>query len=83
MTGNVLGVSKGGNTDTGVRPDGTSDSDSGKVCIELLVGKPPPLPMQLSPKNPGLHGPHVPVVTSHTFPSNLFGHSHSVNTFVC
>ena len=71
MAGNVLGVLKGGNTDTGVRPDGTRDSDSAKVCIELLVGKPPPIPSQKCPANPGLHRPHVPVVSSHTFPSKL------------
>ena len=59
MAGTILGVLKGGNTDTGVRPDGISDSDLAKVGIELSVGKPPPLlTKQLSPKNPGLHGPH-------------------------
>ena len=59
MAGTILGVLKGGNTDTGVRPEIVSDSDNAKVCIDLLVGKPPPLlTKQLSPKNPGLHGPH-------------------------
>ena len=75
MAGTVLGVLKGGNTDTGVRssvrPE-ISDSDNAKVCIDLLVGKPPPLSVQKCPTNPGLHRPHAPVVESHTFPSKLF-----------
>ena len=39
--GTVLVVAHGGNTDTGVRPAGTSDSDSAKVGL-AAVGKPPP-----------------------------------------
>ena len=72
MAGTVLGVLKGGNTDTGVRPEIVSDSDNAKVCIDLLVGKPPPLSVQKCPTDPGLHRPHAPVVKSHTFPSKLF-----------
>jgi hypothetical protein len=43
-------VAHGGNTDTGVRPAGTSNSDSSKVEL-TAVGKPPPPGVPVNLKN--------------------------------
>ena len=49
--GTVLVVAHGGNTDTGVRPAGTSDSDSAKVGLGAVVKPPPPgVPVNLKNK---------------------------------